>query len=97
MTWTLDCGLRLVHTVAVTERTRRRSREPHKRRREPHNPTPFMGHRREGRWCRGGEMTRDEWSSSILSFQGEERKGQRLFQKRKGARRALMVPMRRGD
>jgi hypothetical protein len=42
-------------------------------------------------------MTRDEWSSSILPFQGEERKGQHLFQKRKGARRALMVPKRRGD
>jgi hypothetical protein len=38
---------------------------------------PFIGRRREGRWCRGGVMTNCEWSSLMLHFWGEERKGQR--------------------
>jgi hypothetical protein len=37
-------------------------------------PVPFIWQRREGRWCRSGETTDDEWSSSMLLFQGEERK-----------------------
>jgi hypothetical protein len=49
-------------------------------------PTPFIRRRREGRQCCGGETADDEWSSSILSFQGEVRKGQHPFQKGKGAR-----------
>jgi hypothetical protein len=39
----------------------------------------------EERWYRGGEMVDGEWSYSMLPFQGEESKGQRLFQKGKGA------------
>jgi hypothetical protein len=37
-------------------------------------PTPFIGWRRERRQCRGGETTCDEWSFSMLLFQGEEKK-----------------------
>jgi hypothetical protein len=35
--------------------------------------TPFIGWRREGRWCRGGETVDGEWSSSMLPFRREER------------------------
>jgi hypothetical protein len=46
---------------------------------------PFIGRKREGRWYREGEMIEGEWSSSMLLFWVEERKGQRSFQKGKGA------------
>jgi hypothetical protein len=48
--------------------------------------TPFIKGEREGRQCGGGETASDEWSSSMLLFRVEERKGQRLFRKGKGAR-----------
>jgi hypothetical protein len=49
-------------------------------------PGAFIGRRREGRWCHGEEMAASEWSSSMLPFQREERKGQHPFQReeRKG-------------
>jgi hypothetical protein len=47
--------------------------------------TPFIWQRREGKQYCGGETVDGEWSYSILSFQGEERKGWRLFWKGKGA------------
>jgi hypothetical protein len=40
--------------------------------------------------CRGGEMIDSEWISSMLPFQGEERKGKRPLQKGKGARGATL-------
>jgi hypothetical protein len=36
---------------------------------------PFIGWRREGRRCRGGETADNEWSFSMLPFQREERMG----------------------
>jgi hypothetical protein len=47
-------------------------------------PTPFIWWR-DKKWYRGGEMVDGEWSYSMLPFRGEERKGQHLFQKGKGA------------
>jgi hypothetical protein len=46
---------------------------------------PFIGRKREERWYREGEMIEGEWSSSMLLFWVEERKGQCSFQKGKGA------------
>jgi hypothetical protein len=45
----------------------------------------MMGEGGEGRWYCGGETVDNEWSYSMLLFQREERKGQRLFWKGKGA------------
>jgi hypothetical protein len=45
-------------------------------------PTPFIWQRRG---YREGETVDSEWSYSMFSFHGEERKGQRLFWKGKGA------------
>jgi hypothetical protein len=53
-------------------------------------PIPFIWPRRAGRWCRSGETTDDEWSSSMLLFQGEERKRQCPLWKWKGAREASL-------
>jgi hypothetical protein len=47
--------------------------------------TPFVGQRREGRRCCGGETVGGEWSSSMLPFMGEEKNGQCPFRKGRGA------------
>jgi hypothetical protein len=39
----------------------------------------FIWQRRERRWSHGGETINGNWSHSMLLFQGEERKGWRLF------------------
>jgi hypothetical protein len=51
---------------------------------------PFIGRKRERRRYHGGETTDDEWSYSMLPFQREERKGQHLFWKGKGACEATL-------
>jgi hypothetical protein len=58
-------------------------------------PTPFLG-RREERWYRGGETVNGEWSSLMLLFWGEERKGQCAFQKGKGACEATLISCTEG-
>jgi hypothetical protein len=57
----------------------------------------FIGRRREERRCHGGEMTSGKWSSSMLPFRGEDRKGITHFRRGKEHAGQLLVPMRRGD
>jgi hypothetical protein len=58
---------------------------------------PFIGRRREERQCHGGEMVGGKWSSSMLPFRGEDRKGSTRFRRGKEHAGRLLVPVRRGD
>jgi hypothetical protein len=57
---------------------------------------PFIGRRREGRRYYGGELVDNKWSSSMLPFLGEERKGQCPFKKGKGAYGAALGSRAKG-
>jgi hypothetical protein len=67
------------------------------RRRIVRLPVPFIGWRREERYCRGGEIAGDEGSFSMLPFRGDRGWDNARFVREKEHVGRLLVLSRRGD